>query len=71
MYSQIEVYYYSNETNKYKYKNVQLIASSKNNLKIATDCRGHCTHDGNLSYFVAWTSKYLAAWACYCLKVYL
>ena len=71
MYSQLEVYYYSNETNKYKYKNVQLIASSKNNLKIAADCTGHCTHDDNLSYFVAWTSKYLVAWACYCLKVYL
>ena len=58
MYFQLEVDYYSNEANKNKYKNVQLIASTKNNLKIATDC------------FVAWTSKYFVAWACCCLKVY-
>ena len=38
MYFQLEVDYYSNETNKNKYKNVQL---TKNNLKIATDCTGH------------------------------
>ena len=38
MYFQLEVDYYSNETNKNKYKDVQLIASTKNNLKIATDC---------------------------------
>ena len=62
MYFQLEVDYYSNETNKNKYKNVQLIASTKNNLKIATDCTGHCTCNDNLSYFVAWT--------CCCLKVY-
>ena len=49
MYFQLEVDYYSNEANKNKYKNVQLIASTKNNLKIATDC------------FVAWTSKYFVA----------
>ena len=42
MYFQLEVDYYSNEANKNKYKNVQLIASTKNNLKIATYC------------FVAW-----------------
>ena len=71
MYFQLEVYYYSNEANKNKYKNVQLIASTKNNLKIATDCTGHCTRNDNLSYFVAWTSKYFVAWACCCLKVYL
>ena len=59
MYFPLEVYYYSNEVNKNKYKNVQLIASTKNNLKIATDCTGHCTRNDNLSYFVAWTSKYL------------
>ena len=58
MYFQLEVDYYSNEANKNKYKNVQLIASTKSNLKIATDC------------FVAWTSKYFVAWACCCLKVY-
>ena len=46
MYFQLEVYYYSNEANKNKYKNIQLIASTQNNLKIATDC------------FVAWTTKY-------------
>ena len=34
MYFQLEVDYYSNEANKNKYKNVQLIASTKNNLKI-------------------------------------
>ena len=59
MYFQIEVDYYSNEANKNKYKNIQLIASTQNNLKIATDC------------FVAWTKKYFVAWACCCLKVYL
>ena len=63
MYFQLEVYYYSNEANKNKYKNVQSIASTKNNLKIAIDCTGHCTRNDNLSYSVAWT--------CCCLKVYL
>ena len=71
MHFQLEVYYYSNEANKNKYKNVQLIASTKNSLKIATDSAGHCTRSDNLSYFVAWTSKYVVAWACCCLKVYL
>ena len=33
MHFQLEVYYYSNETNKSKYKNVQLIASKKQQLK--------------------------------------
>ena len=37
MYFQIEVDYYSNEANKNKYKNFQLIASTKNNLKIAEE----------------------------------
>ena len=55
MYFQLEVYYYSNEANKNKYKNVQLTASTKYNLKIATDCTCHCTRNDNLSYFVAWT----------------
>ena len=50
MYFQVEVYYYSNEANKNKYKNVELIASTKNNFKIATDCTGHCTCNDNLSY---------------------
>ena len=40
MYFQLEVDYCSNEANKNKYKNVQLIASTKNNIKIATDCKG-------------------------------
>ena len=72
MYFQLEVDYYSNEANKNKYKNVQLIASTKSNLKIAAiDCTGHCTRNDNLSYFVAWTSKYFIARACCCLKVYL
>ena len=35
MYFQVEVDYYSNEANKNKYTNFQLIASIKNNLKIA------------------------------------
>ena len=59
MHFQLQIDYYSNEANKNKYKDVQLIASTKNNLKITTDC------------FVAWTSKYFVAWACCCLKVYL
>ena len=71
MHFQLEVYYCSNEANKNKYKNVQLIASTKNNLKIAADCTGYCTRNDNLSYFVAWTSKHFVAWACCCLKVYL
>ena len=45
MYFQLEVDYYSDEANKNKYKNVQLTASTKNNLKRARYC------------FVAWTSK--------------
>ena len=56
MYLQLEVYYYSNEANKNRYKNIQLIASTKNNLKIAADCKGHCTRNDNLSYFIAWAS---------------
>ena len=56
---QPEVDYYSNQANKNKYKKIQLIASTKNNLKTATDC------------FVGWTSKYFVAWACCCLRVYL
>ena len=56
---QLKVDYYFNQANKNKYKNVQLKASTKNNLKIATDC------------FLAWTSKYFVAWACCCLRVYL
>ena len=52
MYFQKEVGYYSDEANKNEYKNVQLIASTKNNLKIATDCTGHCTCNDNLSYLL-------------------
>ena len=37
MYFQLEIDYYSNEANKYKYSNFQLKASIKNNLKIAED----------------------------------
>ena len=37
MYFQLEVDYYSNEANKNKYATFQLIASMKNNLKIAED----------------------------------
>ena len=49
MYFQLEVCCYSNEANKNKYKNVQLIASTKNNLKIAADCTVHCTCSDSLS----------------------
>ena len=49
MYFQLEVDHYSNEANKNKYKNDQLIASTKNNLKVATDCTGHCNCNDNLS----------------------
>ena len=70
MYFQLEVYYYSNEANKNKYKNVQLIASTKNNLKISTDCTGHCTCNGNLSYLLLGLQSTFA-WALCCLKVYL
>ena len=59
MYFQLEFCHYSNETNKNKYKSVQLIASTINNLKIATDCPGRCTCSDKLSYFAACTSKYL------------
>ena len=61
MYFQLEADYYSNEANKNKYKNAQLIASRENNLKIATGCTGHSTCNGNLSLLVAWTSKYFVA----------
>ena len=37
MYFQLEEDYYFNEANKNKYKNVRLIASTKNNLKIAKE----------------------------------
>ena len=37
MYFQLEVDYYSNEASKNKYTNFQLIASIKNNSKIAQD----------------------------------
>ena len=39
MYFQVEVHYYSNEANRKKYKNLQLIPSTKNNLilKIAEE----------------------------------
>ena len=37
MHFQLEVNCYSNEANKNKYANFQLIASTKNNLKIVED----------------------------------
>ena len=37
MYFQLEVDYYSNEANKNSYKNFQLIASTKSNLKIVEE----------------------------------
>ena len=76
-YFQLEVDYYSNEADKSKYNNVQLITLAKNNLKTATDCTGYCTYNENLSYLslglqstlllgVAWkyiyrTWRYIAA----------
>ena len=71
MHFQLEVNFDSNEANKNKYKNFQLIASAKSNVKITRDGTGHCTRNDNLSYLVAWTSNYFVAWACCCLKVYL
>ena len=41
MYFQLEGNFCSNEANKNKYNNVQITASTKNNLKIAADCAGH------------------------------
>ena len=35
-----------------KINNVQLIASTKINLKIATGCTGHCTCNDKLSYLL-------------------
>ena len=52
MHCQLEVDYYANEANKNKQKNVQLIASAKNNLKIVTDCTGYCTCNDNFSYLL-------------------
>ena len=52
MYFQLKVDYYSNEANENKYKNVQLIASTENNLKIAADCTGHSTCNDILSYLL-------------------
>ena len=52
MYFQLEVNYYSDEANKNKYKNIQLIASTKNDLKIDADCTGNCTCNDNLSYLL-------------------
>ena len=37
MYFHLEADYYSNEANNNKYKNFQLIASTKNSLKIAEE----------------------------------
>ena len=52
MYFQLVVDYYSNEANKNKYKNFQLIASTKNSFKIATDCTGNCSCNDNLPYLL-------------------
>ena len=52
MYFQLEVDYYSNEASKNEYENVLLILSTKSNLKIATDCTGHCTYNDDLSYLL-------------------
>ena len=62
MYFQLEIDYYSNEANKNKYKNVQLIASTKENLNIATDCTGHCTYNDNLSYLLRGLQSTLLFW---------
>ena len=52
MYFQLGVDYYSNEANKNKYKHVQLIASTKNNLMIAAHCTGHFICNDKLSYLL-------------------
>ena len=72
MYFELEVDYYSNEANKNKYTDFQLIVSTKKQPKDSwgSDCTGHCTCNDNLSYFVAWTWKYFVAWTCCYLKVY-
>ena len=71
MYFQLEVDYYSNEANKNKYTNFQLIASTKNNLKMAEDqiVQGIVLATTACHAF-AWTLKYFVAWICCYLKVY-
>ena len=54
MYFQLEVDYYSNEANKNKCKNIQLIEPTKNSLKIAAGCTGHCTCNVNWSDLLLW-----------------
>ena len=71
MYFQLEADYCCNEANKNKYKNVQLIASTKNNLEIAADCTGHCTCNDNLSYLLLRLQSTFVAWVWCCLKVHL
>ena len=51
MYFQLELDYYSNEANKNKYTNFQLIALIKNSLKIAED---QIVQGIVLAYLVAW-----------------
>ena len=71
MYFQLEVDYYSNEANKNKYTNFPLIASIKNNLKMAED---QIVQDIVLAttacHTFVWTRKYFVAWTCCYVKVY-
>ena len=71
MYFQLEVDYYSNEGNKNKYTNFQLIASIRNNLKIAEDqiVQGTALATTAGRSF-SWTLKYFVAWICCYLKVH-
>ena len=63
MYFQLEVDYYSNEANKNKYTNFQLIASIKNNLKMAEDQIAQ-------GIVLATAACHTLTWTCCYLKVY-
>ena len=68
MYFQLEIDYYSNEANKSKYKNFQLIASTKNYLKIAEE---QIIHSIVLATTTCHTlSLGLESTLSFCLKVY-
>ena len=72
MYFQLEVDYYSDEVNKSKYKNFQLKASTKSNLKIAEEQIVQGVVLAMATCHTMWlgTSKYFVAWAWCCLKVH-
>ena len=71
MYFQLEADYYSNEANKNKYTNFQLIAWIKNNLKITEDQIVQGTVLATTAgHTFGWTWKYFVAWTYCYLKVY-